>query len=80
MCSKSRLSHLLQRDEGLQLRIHVHLLLDAGELDELLGELVGVERVERILILELGGQQRQEGLEVPGDRALIDPGSARRRR
>ena len=29
----------------------LHLLLDTGELDELLGELIGVHRTERILIL-----------------------------
>jgi len=49
-------------------------LLDTRKLDELLGELVGVERIERILILQLRGQQRQEGLEVARDRTVIDAG------
>ena len=34
--------------------------LDPGELHELLGELVGVQRVERVLVLHLGDQQLQE--------------------
>ena len=32
-------------------RLVFMLILDASELDELLGELIGVERIERILIL-----------------------------
>ena len=42
----------------------LELLLDAGELHELLGELVGVERIERVLVLQLRRQQRQKGLEI----------------
>jgi hypothetical protein len=42
-------------------------LFDAGKLHELCGKLVGVERIERVLILQLRRQQRQEGLEVVGD-------------
>ena len=34
------------------------LLLDAGELHQLLGKLVGVERIERVLVLQLRRQQR----------------------
>ena len=55
-----RLRHLLDADERGELRVHLHLLLDLGELDELLGELVGVERLQRVLVLELRGQQGQE--------------------
>ena len=36
-------------------------LLDAGELHQLLGELIGVERVQRVLVLQLRGEQLQEG-------------------
>ena len=42
---------LLQRDQRGELRVHVDLLLDARELHQLLGELVGVERIERVLVL-----------------------------
>ena len=58
---------LLQRDQRGQRIVGVDLLLDTGEFDELLGELVGVERAERVLILQLGRQQLQEALEVAGD-------------
>ena len=48
-------------------------MFDAGELHELLGELVGVERIQRILVLELRGEQRQKGLEViRNSRRLFD--------
>jgi len=30
-------------------------------------ELIGAERMERVLILQLRGEQRQEGVEVPGE-------------
>jgi len=46
----------------------LELLLDACELHELLGKLVSIQRIERILVLQLRGQQRQEGLEVPSQR------------
>ena len=45
----------------------VELLLDPGELHELLGELVGIQRIQRILVLQLRGQQLQERREVSGD-------------
>ena len=54
----------LQRNERGQLVVLLELLLDLRELHELLGELVGVERVERVLVLELRRQQCQEGLEI----------------
>ena len=41
---------LLQRNQRGERVVGVELLLDAGEFDQLLGELVGVERIERILI------------------------------
>ena len=63
---------LLQRNQRGELVVRLELLLDLRELHELLGELVGVERVERILVLELRGQQLQEGLEVAGDGLAID--------
>src|SRR6516162_3003084 len=64
-----RLLRLLQRDQRAQRRVHVDLLLDRGELDELLGELVGVERRKWVLVLKLRGEQYQEGIEVAGDGA-----------
>ena len=45
----------------LNVSFGLHLLLDAGELHELLGELIGVERIERVLVFQLRGQQLQEG-------------------
>jgi hypothetical protein len=49
--------------------------VDRSELDELLSELIGVERVERILILQLRRQQSQERIEIVGE--LRQPGIAR---
>src|SRR5262249_26874679 len=67
-----RLRGLLDRDERGELIVLLHLLLDLRELDELGGELVGVERVKRILVLELGRQQGEEGREVARDRGFVD--------
>src|SRR4029077_8038433 len=61
-----RFRTLLHRDQRLQVRVHVDLLLDGRELDQLLGELIGVERIERILVLQLRGQEFQEGIEIAG--------------
>ncbi len=41
------------------------LLLDAGEGDKLLGELVGIHRAQRILVLQLRGQQLQNVSKLP---------------
>src|SRR6202021_1427835 len=62
-----RLRGLLQGYQRRQRVVGVELLLDAGEFDELLGKLVGVERIEWILILQLRRQQGQEALKVAGD-------------
>ena len=62
-----RLRGLLQGNQRCQRVVGVELLLDAGEFDQLLGELVGVERAERILVLQLGRQQLQKALKVAGD-------------
>src|SRR5262249_22874958 len=64
---RRRLLGLLQRDERRERRVHVDLLLDRGELHELLGELVGVKRRKRVLGLQLRGEQGQEGIEVAGN-------------
>ncbi len=45
-------------------------LLDGAELDQLLGELVRIHRRERVLVLELGGQQLQEAVEIVGEAKL----------
>ncbi len=71
-------SALLQRNQRLQVGIHVDLLLDRGELDELLGELVGIERIERILVLQLRGEEREEFIEIAGE--LLHAGVSRGRR
>jgi hypothetical protein len=42
---------LLQRHQGCELGVGLELLLDLGEFHQLLGELVGVERTGRILVL-----------------------------
>jgi len=44
---------LLQRDQRLHVGVHVDLLLDRRELDQLLSELIGIEWTEWILILQL---------------------------
>jgi cell division protein FtsI/penicillin-binding protein 2 len=49
-------------------RIGLELLFHAGELHQLLGELVGVQRIERVLVLELRGQDREERVKVLRDR------------
>jgi hypothetical protein len=62
-----RLPGELQVDEVLEALALVDGLLDAGELDELGHELGRFERRERVLVLELGGQQHQEGVEILGE-------------
>jgi hypothetical protein len=57
---------LLQVDETLQIGVRVDLLLDRSEFDQLLRELIGIERIERILVLQLRGQQLQERIEITG--------------
>jgi hypothetical protein len=61
------LGSLLQGHQRRQRVIGVELLLHAGEFDELLGELVGVERAERILVLQLRRQELQKALEIASD-------------
>jgi hypothetical protein len=43
----------------------------------LLGELIGVERLERALVLQLGRQEQQERIEVLGDARAFRAGYAR---
>ena len=64
---RRRLRGLVQRHQGRQGVIRLHLLLDRREFDQLLGELVGVHRAERILVLQLRRQQRQKALKVARD-------------
>src|SRR5690606_31074976 len=54
---------LLGAEQAGQQVVGQKLLLDAGHLGQLGGEFVGIDRRQRILVLQLGGQQRQEGLE-----------------
>ena len=70
---------LLQRDQGAELGVGFELLLDLRERHELRGELVGVERREWVLVLELRGQQGQEGLEISRQRRTRGRGEARAR-
>ncbi|MNE54623.1 hypothetical protein D3C80_1494140 [compost metagenome] len=55
---------LLAVQQGGQQLVGQQLLLDAGHLCQLARELIGVHRRQGILVLQLGGQQREEGLEV----------------
>jgi hypothetical protein len=45
-------------------RVDADLLFDAGELHQLFGELVRVHRLERVLVLDLRGEDGEEGVEV----------------
>ena len=68
----SRLRALLDFDQRLELIVLLELLLDAGKLHELRGELVGVERIQRVLVLQLRRQQRQEGLEIVREDVTVE--------
>ena len=59
------------RQERVQRVVGFQLLLDRRELHELLRELVGVERIERALVLQLRRQEKQEGIEVLRDRGAV---------
>jgi len=50
------LARLLHADKALQIGVHVDLLLDRSKLDQLLRKLIGIERIERILVLQLRGE------------------------
>ena len=52
---------LLQRHQAFEVLVLLHLLFDAGEQNQLISELVRIERRQRILELEL---RRQDGKEV----------------
>jgi hypothetical protein len=49
----------------LQIGIHVDLLLDRREFDQLLRELIGIERIERILVLQLVVRSCKNVLKLP---------------
>ncbi len=55
---------LFQGDQPLKILVHGDLLLDRGELDQLIGHLVGVQWVGWALVLDLRRQQGQEGIEI----------------
>ncbi len=59
-----RLRRLLDADERGERIVGLELLFDLRELHELLGELVGIQRIERVLVLQLRGEQGEELLEV----------------
>jgi hypothetical protein len=50
----------------LQVGVHVDLLLDRSKFDQLLRKLIGIERIEWILILQLRRQELQERIEIAG--------------
>ena len=52
--------------QALEVLVHGDLLFDRSELHQLIGHLVGVQGVGRRLVLQLRRQQRQEGIEIPG--------------
>ena len=65
---------LLQRYQGArEFVFDLDLLLDLRELDQLRRELVGVDRAQRILVLQLRRQQLQERREIAGDPVLSHP-------
>ena len=55
----SCLGRLLHGDKALQVGVHVNLLLDRSKFDQLLRKLIGIERIERILVLQLRDQELQ---------------------
>ena len=61
-------------DQLLKQLVGEQLLLHPGHLHDLLGELVGIHRGERILVLHLRGQQVEERVEALGQplRAAVD--------
>src|SRR5690606_14334941 len=62
---------LLRRQQLLEPAVHLDALLDLTELHELARELVRIERRQRVLMLELGREQRQEAVEIAGDLRLV---------
>jgi hypothetical protein len=72
------LCRLLYRDQCRELIVLLHLLLDLRELHELLGKLVGAERVEWVLVLQLRSEELQERVEIPGNGFLVDGVADRR--
>ena len=57
-------------DQAFQQVVGQQLLLDARHLGQLGRELIGIQRRQRVLVLHLGGQQGQKGLEVRGHHRL----------
>ncbi len=64
----------LQGDQLVQLAVGPDRLLDVGELNELFGELVRIQRRQGILMLQLDRQQHQEVVEGAGQ---VDPAADR---
>lgn len=64
-----QLPRLGKLDQLGQTGIGIDLLLDAGELHQFRGELVGVHRTGGVLVLQLGHQQLQKGLVILGQTA-----------
>ena len=60
-----QLGRLFQAQQALQVLVHGDLLFYRGELHQLIGHLVSIQRIGRALVLDLRGQQRQEGIEIP---------------
>src|SRR5713226_7919179 len=73
-----RLGGFLQRDQRGQLIVGLELLFHPCELYQLLGELVGVQRIKRVLVLQLRRQQRQKRLKVSGKRRVAGRTGPRR--
>src|SRR6185312_2345831 len=62
---------LVGSDQRVELGVGVDLLLDLAELDELRGELGRVLRRQRVLVLQLRRQQREELVEGLADAERI---------
>jgi hypothetical protein len=63
--------------QGVEPLVGLDLLLDAGELRELSHELGAVQRLQRVLVLQLRGHQPKEHVVVLRDLVLVDRGRQR---
>ena len=71
LAADETIDELRTREQRVQGLVRLDLLLDRSELHELLRELVRVERIERVLVLELGRQKKEERIEVLRDRLAV---------
>jgi hypothetical protein len=63
---------LFEGYQARQLIVGFHLLLDLSEFHGLLGELVGVERIQRILVFQLRRWKLQKRGKIAGDLGVVE--------